>query len=153
MTDDTAVAESAAATTTEEWTPTLLAILCNWCSYAGANLAGASRMQYDSAVRVVRVPCSGRVDPLMIYKAFERGVDGVLVGGCHLGDCHYSEGNYACQGRMALVKALVSAMGVEPERFRLEWISASEGQIFRDIVDEMSGELRKLGPFRLGDER
>jgi len=151
MTDEIAVAEPAEPASTAEWTPTLLAILCNWCSYAGANLAGASRMQYDSAVRVVRVPCSGRVDPLMICKAFERGVDGVLVGGCHLGDCHYSEGNYACQGRMALVKALLSAIGVEPERFRPESISASEGQIFRDVVDEMSADLRKLGPFRLGD--
>ncbi len=136
-----------------EWRPTLLAYLCNWCSYAGANLAGASRMQYDAAVRVVRVPCSGRVDPLMIYKAFERGVDGVLVGGCHLGDCHYAEGNYACQGRMALVRSLLAAAGIEQSRFRLEWISASEGQIFRDVVDEMSAELRELGPFRLEKEK
>ncbi len=136
-----------------EWTPTLLAYLCNWCSYAGANLAGAGRMQYDCAVRIIRVPCSGRVDPLMIYKAFERGVDGVLVGGCHLGDCHYAEGNYACQGRMALVKALLDAAGIEPQRFRLEWISASEGQIFRDVVNEMSAELRELGPFRLEHEK
>ena len=151
MPEDTVVEAAPETPTAEPWSPTLLAILCNWCSYAGANLAGASRMQYDPAVRVVRVPCSGRVDPLMIYKAFERAVDGVLVGGCHLGDCHYSEGNYACQGRMALVKALLSAAGIEPERFRLEWISASEGQIFRDVIDEMSAKLRELGPLKLGN--
>jgi len=134
---------------TAEWKPTLLAYLCNWCSYAGANLAGASRMTYDAAIRVIRVPCSGRVDPLLIYKAFERGADGVLVGGCHLGDCHYAEGNYACQGRMTLVKALLSAAGVEEGRFRLEWISASEGQIFQQVVNEMAAKLRELGPFKL----
>ncbi len=137
-------------TGTCEWRPTLLAYLCNWCSYAGANLAGASRMPYDAAIRVIRVPCSGRVDPLMIYKAFERGVDGVLVGGCHLGDCHYSEGNYACQGRMTLVKAMLAAAGIEAQRFRLEWVSASEGSIFQEVVNEMSAQLRELGPFRLG---
>ncbi|MBM3498299.1 MAG: hydrogenase iron-sulfur subunit [Armatimonadetes bacterium] len=135
--------------TAAEWRPTLLAYLCNWCSYAGANLAGASRMPYDASIRVIRVPCSGRVDPLMIYKAFERGADGVLVGGCHLGDCHYSEGNYACQGRMALVKALLAAAGIEEKRFRLEWISASEGSIFQAVVNEMSEQLRELGPFEL----
>jgi len=148
QTAETAVEERAEA---GEWRPTLLAYLCNWCSYAGANLAGAGRMPYDAAVRVVRVPCSGRVDPLMIYKAFERGVDGVLVGGCHLGDCHYSEGNYACQGRMTLVKALLKAAGIDEGRFRLEWISASEGQIFQAVVNEMAERLRELGPGRLGD--
>jgi F420-non-reducing hydrogenase iron-sulfur subunit len=132
-----------------EWKPVLLAYLCNWCSYAGANLAGASRLPYDAAIRIIRVPCSGRVDPLMIYKAFERGADGVLVGGCHLGDCHYSEGNYACQGRMTLVKALLKAAGIDEARFRLEWISASEGQIFQEVVNEMAASLRELGPFRL----
>jgi F420-non-reducing hydrogenase iron-sulfur subunit len=143
--------ETAAEETTEtaEWRPTLLAYLCNWCSYAGANLAGAGRMPYDAAIRVIRVPCSGRVDPLMIYKAFERGVDGVLVGGCHLGDCHYSEGNYACQGRMTLVKALLKAAGIEEGRFRLEWISASEGSIFQAVVNEMAAKLRELGPAKL----
>ena len=135
---------------TVEWRPTLLAYLCNWCSYAGANLAGAGRMPYDAAIRVIRVPCSGRVDPLMIYKAFERGADGVLVGGCHLGDCHSSEGNYACQGRMTLVKAMLAAAGIDQKRFRLEWISASEGSIFQEVVNEMSAQLRELGPFRLG---
>jgi len=133
------------------WRPTLLAYLCNWCSYAGANLAGASRMPYDAAIRVIRVPCSGRVDPLMIYKAFERGVDGVLVGGCHLGDWHSSEGNYARQGRMTLVRAMLAAAGVDEKRFRLEWISASEGSIFQAVVNEMSEDLRALGPFGLGD--
>ena len=135
---------------TAEWRPTLLAYLCNWCSYAGANLAGASRMPYEASIRVIRVPCSGRVDPLFIYKAFERGVDGVLVGGCHLGDCHYAEGNYACQGRMALVKALLAAAGIDQKRFRLEWISASEGQIFQAVVNEMTEQLRALGPCKLG---
>ncbi|MBM3474378.1 MAG: hydrogenase iron-sulfur subunit [Armatimonadetes bacterium] len=148
LTAETATEERAEVA---EWRPTLLAYLCNWCSYAGANLAGASRMPYDAAIRVIRVPCSGRVDPLMIYKAFERGVDGVLVGGCHLGDCHYSEGNYACQGRMTLVKALLKAAGIEEGRFRLEWISASEGSIFQAVVNEMAAKLRELGPARMGD--
>ena len=133
----------------KEWRPTLLAYLCNWCSYAGANLAGASRLEYDAAIRVIRVPCSGRVDPLMVYKAYERGADGVLVSGCHIGDCHYAEGNYACQGRMVLVRSLLKALGIEDKRFRQTWISASEGAIFQDVVNEMSAELRELGPFHL----
>ncbi|MGQ9729909.1 MAG: hydrogenase iron-sulfur subunit [Candidatus Zipacnadales bacterium] len=135
--------------TSQEWQPVLVAYLCNWCSYAGANLAGASRMLYDVSIRIIRVPCSGRVDPLMIYKAFERGADGVLVGGCHLGDCHYAEGNYACKGRMTLVKSLLQAIGIEDGRFRLEWISASEGQVFQEVVNEMGAKLRELGSLRL----
>jgi len=144
-------AEIAPAPTLGSDEPRLLAYLCNWCSYAGANLAGGSRMKYPAAIRVIRVPCSGRVDPLMVFKAFERGLDGVLIGGCHLGDCHYNRGNYAAQGRMGLVTELLRLVGIEPERFRLEWISASEGGRFRDVVTEMTGELQELGPLSLAD--
>jgi len=129
--------------------PRLLAYLCNWCSYAGANLAGGSRLKYPATLRVIRVPCSGRVDPLMVFKAFERGLDGLLLGGCHLGDCHYNRGNYAAKGRMGLVSELLRLMGVEPQRFRLEWISASEGSRFRDVVTEMTADLEELGPLCL----
>ena len=127
--------------------PKILGILCNWCSYAGADLAGTSRKKYSPNVRIVRVMCSGRVEPTFILKAFEKGADGVLVLGCHPGDCHYSEGNYKATRRMPLLKKLLSQMGVEDERLRMEWVSASEGDRFAAIVDEMTEKVRKLGPF------
>ena len=127
--------------------PKILGILCNWCSYAGADLAGTSRKKFSPNVRVVRVMCSGRVEPAFILKAFEKGADGVLVLGCHPGDCHYSEGNYKATRRMPMLKKLLSQMGVEDERLRMEWVSASEGDRFASIVDEMTEQVRKLGPF------
>ncbi len=127
--------------------PKILGILCNWCSYAGADLAGISRKKYSPNVRVVRVMCSGRVEPTFILKAFEKGADGVLILGCHPGDCHYSEGNYKTMRRMPLLKNLLSQMGIEDERLRMEWVSASEGDHFASIVDEMTEQVRKLGPF------
>jgi len=127
--------------------PKILGILCNWCSYAGADLAGISRKKYSPNVRVVRVMCSGRVEPAFILKAFEKGADGVLILGCHPGDCHYTEGNYKTLRRMPMLKKLLSQMGVEDERLRMEWVSASEGDRFATIVDEMTEQVRKVGPF------
>jgi F420-non-reducing hydrogenase iron-sulfur subunit len=131
--------------------PKIVGILCNWCSYAGADLAGISRRKFAPNVRVVRVMCSGRVEPTFILKAFEQGADGVLVLGCHPGDCHYIEGNYKTQRRIPLLKKLLAQMGVEDERLRLEWVSASEGDRFARIVDEMTEQIRKLGPFNNRD--
>jgi len=127
--------------------PKILGILCNWCSYAGADLAGISRKKYAPNVRIVRVMCSGRVEPVFILKAFAKGADGVLVLGCHPGDCHYAEGNYKALRRMPMLKKLLSQMGIEDERLRMEWVSASEGDRFAAIVDEMTEQVRKLGPF------
>ena len=127
--------------------PKILGILCNWCSYAGADLAGISRKRYAPNVRIVRVMCSGRVEPVFILKAFAKGADGVLVLGCHPGDCHYAEGNYKALRRMPMLKKLLSQMGIEDERLRMEWVSASEGDRFAAIVDEMTEQVKKLGPF------
>jgi F420-non-reducing hydrogenase iron-sulfur subunit len=130
------------------WEPRIIGILCYWCSYAGADLAGSSRMNYPSNIRVVRIPCSGRADPLFVLRAFERGADGVLVAGCHPGDCHYAEGNYYARRRMSLLKRLVEYSGIPEERFKAMWVSASEGKEFAQVVREMVEELRPLGPFR-----
>lgn len=130
--------------------PKILGILCNWCSYAGADLAGTSRKKYQPNVRVVRVMCSGRVDPAFVLNAFRLGADGVLICGCHPGDCHYAEGNYKAARRIPLLKKMLAQLGIEDERVRLEWVSASEGERFAEIVDEMTETIRKLGPFRNG---
>ncbi len=132
--------------------PKIVGFLCNWCSYTGADLAGMSRMKYAHNVRIVRVMCSGRVDPTFVVKAFASGADGVLVAGCHPGDCHYIEGNYKTMRRMPLLKKMLKEYGVDERRFRLEWISASEGDRFAEVVNEMSAELAKLGPCSLGQE-
>lgn len=127
--------------------PKIVGILCNWCSYAGADLAGTSRKKYLPNVRVVRVMCSGRVDPAFILAAFRLGADGVLICGCHPGDCHYAEGNYKAARRIPLLKKMLGQFGIEDERVRMEWVSASEGERFADIVDEMTENVRRLGPF------
>ena len=127
--------------------PKILGILCKWCTYAGADLAGTSRKKYAPNVRVVRVNCTGRVEPTFILKAFEKGADGVLIGGCHPGDCHYLEGNYKALRRFQLLKKMLAQMGIEDERVRLEWISASEGDRFASVINEMTEQVRKLGPF------
>ncbi len=127
--------------------PKIVGILCNWCSYAGADLAGISRKKFAPNVRVVRVMCSGRVEPTFVLKALEKGADGVLILGCHPGDCHYSEGNYKTIRRFPLLKKMLSQLGVEDERVRLEWVSASEGDHFAAIVNEMTEKIRRLGPF------
>ena len=129
--------------------PKIVAFLCNWCSYRGADLAGTSRMKSAPNVRPIRVNCSGRVEPDFILKAYESGADGVLVLGCHPGDCHYVEGNYKTIRRIALLKKLLSQLGIEDERLRLEWVSASEGERFVSIANEMTEQIKKLGPFSL----
>jgi len=126
--------------------PKIVGFLCNWCSYTGADLAGTSRIKYQPNVRVIRVMCSARIDPTFVIKALREGADGVLICGCHPGDCHYSEGNYKTMRRYPLLKRLLAAYGIEPDRVRLEWVSASEGQRFADIVNDMTEKIRALGP-------
>ena len=129
-----------------EFEPKIVAFLCNWCSYTGADLAGTSRMKYSANLRIIRVMCSGRIGPTFIFKAFSMGADGVLVCGCHPGDCHYHEGNYKCLRRFKLIQKYLLQMGIEPERIRLEWISASEGKQFAVLADEMAKTIKTLGP-------
>ncbi|HON95860.1 MAG TPA: hydrogenase iron-sulfur subunit [Candidatus Methanofastidiosa archaeon] len=125
--------------------PKIVGFLCNWCSYAGADLAGSSRLKYRPNVRVIRVMCSGRVDPLFVFKAFEKGADGVLIAGCHPGDCHYQCGNYKTMRRMHVMKKMLGQMGIDPERLRLEWVSAAESTRFVNIVNDMTETIRELG--------
>ena len=130
------------------WQPRIVAFLCNWCSYAGADLAGVSRMQYPPSIRVIRVPCSGRINPLFIVSALQSGADGVLVSGCHPGDCHYLSGNLVARRKFALVKNLLAHVGIEPERVQFSWVSASEGARFASLVEKVTEDVRKLGPQR-----
>lgn len=129
-----------------EYQPKVIGFLCNWCSYAGADMAGTSRMGYPQNIRIIRVPCSGRVDPLLVVKCFQRGADGVLVSGCHPGDCHYTEGNYHTRRRFALLREFLDYLGIAKERLRVEWVSASEGQRFSELVSDFTAELAMLGP-------
>lgn len=124
----------------------IVGFLCNWCSYAGADMAGTSRISYPPNIRIIRVPCSGRIDPLLIIKSFQLGAAGVLVAGCHPGDCHYSEGNYYARRRLALLRSFLDYLGIEKERFRVEWVSASEGKKFSTVVTSFTEEILKLGP-------
>ncbi|MBU1158142.1 MAG: hydrogenase iron-sulfur subunit [Candidatus Thermoplasmatota archaeon] len=126
--------------------PKIVAFCCNWCSYAGADLAGVSRLQYPSNVRVIRVMCSGRVDPAFVLKAFELGADGVIVAGCHPADCHYINGNEKAAMRGDFLSEFLEDAGIEDQRFRMEWIAGSEGQKFADVVKKMVAELERLGP-------
>jgi len=132
-----------------EFKPTIVAFLCNWCSYTGADLAGTSRMKYKPNIRVIRVMCSGRIDPTFVYKSFREGADGVLICGCHPGDCHYQEGNYKCLRRYKLMKKYIAQMGIETDRLHLEWISASEGKQFAELVDSMTERILELGPSKV----
>ena len=132
-----------------QWEPKILGLLCRWCSYAGADLAGTSRKKYPANIGIIKVPCSGRVDPLFILKALRLGYDGVLVSGCHPGDCHYQLGNYYARRRLALTKKFLEYMGVEPERFQVSWVSASEGAKFADVVTDVTAELKKVGPNKM----
>ena len=129
-----------------QFEPTIVSFLCNWCSYTGADLAGTSRMKYAHNVRIIRVMCSGRIEPTFVLKAFREGADGVLICGCHPGDCHYHEGNFKCLRRYHLLTRYIEQMGIPKERLRLEWISASEGKQFAELVDVMTQTVRKLGP-------
>ena len=130
----------------KDWQPKILAILCNWCSYAGADLAGVSRIQYPPTIRVVRIPCSGRVDPLFIMKSLQSGFDGVLISGCHPGDCHYLSGNYVARRRFAILKPLLEFVGIEPERVQFSWISAGEGERFAQVMTKVTNDIKKIGP-------
>jgi F420-non-reducing hydrogenase iron-sulfur subunit len=129
-----------------DYEPTIVAFTCTWCTYLAADLAGTSRMGYPANLRIIRAMCSGRIDPQFVLSAFQWGADGVLIGGCHPGDCHYQEGNYKALRRFKLLKKLAAELGIEDERLRLEWISASEADKFRDVVNDMVEKLRPLGP-------
>jgi F420-non-reducing hydrogenase iron-sulfur subunit len=136
----------------EPFEPRIVAFFCNWCTYLAADLAGTSRMKYAPNTRVVRVMCSGRIDPQFVLEAFARGADGVLIGGCHPGDCHYQEGNYKCLRRFRLLKRVAADLGLEDDRLRLEWISASEGDRVRTVINDMVAKIRALGPLKRGEE-
>ncbi len=126
--------------------PRLVGFLCNWCSYAGANLAGTSRMSYAPNLRIIRVPCSGRVDPLFVAKAFEEGADGVMVLGCHPGDCHYRDGNYYARRRFAMMHGFLDFLGIDRRRVKIDWVSAAEGKRYTQVVNEFTRQIRELGP-------
>jgi F420-non-reducing hydrogenase iron-sulfur subunit len=130
----------------EEFEPNILGILCNWCTYAGADLAGTSRMQYPPNVRVIRIMCTGRLDPAFVLKALSVGADGVLISGCHIGDCHYLAGNFKSRRRVALLRKLIEEYGYDRERLRMTMISASEGAIWAEVVQDMVNTIKKLGP-------
>jgi F420-non-reducing hydrogenase iron-sulfur subunit len=137
----------------DNFEPNIVAFCCNWCSYAGADLAGTSRIQYSPNIRVIRVMCSGRVNPLFVIKALSIGADGVLVLGCHPGDCHYIEGNYKTMRRIPLLKKMMKQLGIEDERVRLEWVSASEGAKFAEVTNNFTQTIRDLGPSSLGNSK
>jgi coenzyme F420-reducing hydrogenase delta subunit len=130
----------------EEFEPNIVAFLCNWCSYAGADLAGTSRMHYLPNIKIIRVMCSGRVNPLFLVNALQQGADGVLVSGCHPGDCHYLEGNYYARRRFMLMHKLLEHVGVDPGRVNMSWVSASEGAKFKDVIEEAVTKAKEAGP-------
>ena len=129
-----------------EYEPKILALVCNWCTYAGADLAGTSRTQYPPNIRIIRLMCSGAVDTIYILKALIEGADGVMIGGCHPGDCHYREGNYYARRRFALLKKTFETLRLDSERLMLAWVSASEGQRFKEITNEFVEKVKKIGP-------
>ncbi|MDO9536250.1 MAG: hydrogenase iron-sulfur subunit [Bacillota bacterium] len=131
----------------EQFQPNVVAFLCNWCSYAGADLAGTSRIKYPHNLNVIRVMCSGRVNPLFVINAFQQGADGVLISGCHPGDCHYMEGNFYARRRFSLMNELLEYVGVEPGRFNMSWVSASEGAKWKDVVAGVVEKAKEAGPF------
>jgi F420-non-reducing hydrogenase iron-sulfur subunit len=135
-----------------EWRPRIIAFFCNWCTYTAADLAGVSRMKYAPNVRIIRLMCSGRLDPQFVMMAFSKGADGVLIGGCHPGDCHYVEGNYKTLRRFHLLKRMLKGLGIEEDRVRLEWISASEGDRVKWAVNDIVEKVRALGPLALPDK-
>ena len=130
----------------ETFEPIIVGFCCNWCSYAGADLAGVSRQQYPPNLRIIRVMCSGMVHPNLVIDALTKGADGVLICGCHIGDCHYLDGNVKAENRKEAIELMLEDFGIEPERFRLEWVSASEGPRFAEVVREMTETVRALGP-------
>lgn len=132
--------------------PKIIGFLCNWCCYAGADLAGVSRFQYPTNIRIIRIMCSGRIDPVIILDTFLHGADAVFIGGCHLGDCHYISGNYYAEKKIDMTKRMLKEVGVEPQRLRLEWVSASEGARFTSLVTEFTEEIRELGKIKVEKE-
>lgn len=132
--------------------PKIIGFCCNWCAYAGADLAGISRIQYPPNLRMIRVMCSGTIEPAYILEAFQRGADGVFIGGCHPGDCHYQTGNYKTMRKVILAKRLLSQLGLNPKRLKLEWVSAAEGQRFAQVVTDFIAEVKELGPNPLKQE-
>ncbi len=130
-----------------DFEPRITAFVCNWCTYTGADLAGTSRLHMASNVRIIRLPCTGRIDPLFIIKSFERGADGVIVSGCHPADCHYTSGNYHARRRFAVFHDIMEFVGVDPRRMTFSWVSASEGAKWKDVVDEAVSNVRDLGPY------
>ena len=132
-----------------DYNPQIIAFLCKWCSYTGADLAGTSRMEYKPNVRAIRVMCSGRIEPTFVLRAFRQGADGVLICGCHPGDCHYQEGNYRCLRRFHLLQKYIQQMGIEPERLKLEWISASEGKQYAELINSFTQTISELGPCKI----
>jgi coenzyme F420-reducing hydrogenase delta subunit len=130
------------------WEPRIVAFICNWCTYTGADLAGTSRMKYPPFVRVIKIPCTGRFDPLFMIKAFERGADGVLVSGCHPGDCHYTAGNYNARRKYTVFKSLLETLGMDMDRIWFSWISASEGGKWVDTIQKFTEVIREKGPFQ-----
>lgn len=138
------------AQTARGWEPRIVAFLCNWCSYVGADLAGTSRIPYPDSVRIIRLPCTGRLDPLFVMTSLKRGADGVLVSGCHPGDCHYARGNLYARRRMLMLRRLLAFTGFEEERIQMSWVSASEGAKWAAVVTEMTAQVRELGPSSWG---
>jgi F420-non-reducing hydrogenase iron-sulfur subunit len=134
------------------WQPKIVAFFCNWCTYTAADLAGVSRLRHAPNVRIVRLMCSGRVDPQFVLEAFAHGADGVLIGGCHPGDCHYGEGNYKALRRYRIFSRMLQEMGIEKDRFRLEWISAAEGEKVKSVINDMVGKVKSLGPLGMNTE-
>ena len=130
-----------------KWEPKIVGFVCNWCTYAGADLAGVTRTQYKPNMRLVRVPCTGRVDPLFIIKAFENGADGVLISGCHPGDCHYTSGNYHARRRWIVFRELLNFSGIDLRRVHFSWVSASEALKWRDLINGVIETVKALGPF------
>lgn len=132
-----------------DFEPKIVGFVCKWCTYAGADLAGTSRMEYSPNCILLRVMCSSRVDPEHILWAFKKGADGVFIGGCHPGDCHYQDGNYKTRRKVPVLKQVLRGFGIEPERLRLEWISASEGKKFVNVMNEFTEQIRSLGPLKV----
>ena len=132
-----------------EWEPKLVGFLCKWCSYAGADLAGTSRKKYPANIRIIKAPCSGRIDPLFVLKALRLGFDGVLISGCHVGDCHYQTGNLRARRRIALIKRFLEQVGIDPRRVQASWVSASESGKFAEVVADVVRGLKEIGPNRL----
>ena len=145
-TNETSKTSKTSQTNETNWEPKIIAFLCNWCSYAGADLAGVSRFQYPPNIRIVRVPCSGRVSANILLSALKSGADGILVSGCHPGDCHYISGNYFARRRFALLNNLLDFVGIEPGRVHFSWVSASEGEQFAEVVKKVTDKVKTLGP-------